>query len=101
PYFTVLIIATISKLFGFYIIFKIFFFIYNFSKFYYIFIFICSFYSIIYGTIGALFQTNFKRLIGYSSITHAGFIISNLLIFTFNSFIFAIFYLIVYIFLSL
>lgn len=57
----------------------------------YIVIMIVSLLSIILGSLGALYQINFKRMLAYSSVTHTGFLLlcfSNHLFFSFFSFYF-------------
>jgi NADH-quinone oxidoreductase subunit N len=53
--------------------------------------------SILYGSIIALYQVSFKRLLAYGSIVHIGFILYALSLYTAESIAAAVFYLLVYI----
>jgi NADH-quinone oxidoreductase subunit N len=53
--------------------------------------------SILYGSIIALYQVSFKRLLAYGSIVHIGFILYALSLYTVESIAAAVFYLLVYI----
>jgi len=57
--------------------------------------------SIIYGSVVALYQTSFKRLLAYSSMFHIGLIIYSISFFTITSIASAFFYLLTYIILML
>lgn len=54
--------------------------------------------TIIYGNIGAIRQTNLKRLLGYSSIGHAGYLLIGLAAFTHSGAEAILFYLLGYVF---
>jgi len=54
--------------------------------------------TIVYGSLGAMWQTNIKRLLGYSSIGHAGYALMGLLAFNEAGFAAVLYYLIAYLF---
>lgn len=64
-------------------------------------IFIFSIFSILIGSLGALFQTKIKRLFAYSAISHAGFLLLSISINTLSGVFSFFLYLIIYILLSL
>lgn len=53
------------------------------------------------GNLGALHQTNLKRLLAYSSIAHAGYILMGFAAGTFEAYQAVLFYLVVYLFMNL
>lgn len=57
--------------------------------------------SLFIGIFGALYQVKIKRLLAYSGITHVGFILISLSILSVESFFSFIFYILVYMILSL
>lgn len=57
--------------------------------------------SIIYGTIVSLYQVSLRRLLGYGSMVHMGFIIYSAALYTPESITASIFYLLVYIILMM
>jgi len=57
--------------------------------------------SFIVGSFGAIFQTNFKRLLAYSSIGHIGFILLSLSSFSKYGFSYAVFYSMIYAIISI
>jgi NADH-quinone oxidoreductase subunit N len=64
----------------------------------------CSYialFSILYGSIIALYQTSLKRLLAYGSIAHMGFVLYALSLYTPTSITSAVFYLLVYIVLTI
>lgn len=65
------------------------------------FIAIVALISIVIGNAVALFQTNVKRLIAYSSIAHSGFFLIGFVTGTFNGILSASFYLWVYVFMQI
>jgi NADH-quinone oxidoreductase subunit N len=71
---TVTFIGLIPKIGYIYVLFIIYNII-NFSYFIFFFFFLIGFSSIIYGSILSLYETSLKRLLGYGSIVHMGFII--------------------------
>lgn len=62
---------------------------------------IVSIFSIIFGSLGALYQTKIKRLYAYSAISHVGFMGAALSLNSFNGFFAFFFYLIVYVLLNI
>ena len=52
--------------------------------------------SIFVGNFAGLFQTNLRRLLAYSTISHIGFLIFGLSVFTIGGLTSSIFYMIVY-----
>jgi NADH-quinone oxidoreductase subunit N len=100
PLFSVTLLATISKFFGFFVIFKIFFFIFHYSISFYTTLHFMAILSIVYGTIGGLLQTNFRRLIGYSAITHTGYILISFSVNSLYGFAHALVYLCIYLILT-
>jgi len=52
--------------------------------------------SMLWGTFGALAQTNLKRLLGYSTISHMGYVLSAVLMLNESGFYTALFYLLCY-----
>jgi NADH-quinone oxidoreductase subunit N len=57
--------------------------------------------SIIIGTLGALYQVKIKRMLAYSAISHVGFMLVGLSSLTVYSIFATVFYLIVYVIISL
>jgi NADH-quinone oxidoreductase subunit N len=57
--------------------------------------------SIIIGNITAIAQTNLKRMLAYSTISHVGFLLYGLMSATINGFIFAMFYVVSYVLMTL
>lgn len=91
---TALFIATIPKLAYISILFKLFY------EFYFIidtFCLLIAFITIIYGSIISLYQVNLRRLIGYGSMVHVGFIIYSLSIYNIDGIASSFFYLLFYI----
>lgn len=62
---------------------------------------ISSILSIIVGSIGAIYQVTLKRLLSYSAIGHTGFLLLSNSIFNIEGFISFIFYIIIYIIITL
>ena len=54
--------------------------------------------TILYGNLGAIPQTNIKRLLGYSSIGHAGYLLMGLAAFSYSGKEAVLFYLLAYLF---
>jgi NADH-quinone oxidoreductase subunit N len=57
--------------------------------------------SIIIGNITAIAQTNLKRMLAYSTISHVGFVLYGLMSASMNGFIFAMFYIVSYVLMTL
>jgi NADH-quinone oxidoreductase subunit N len=57
--------------------------------------------SILIGNITAIAQTNLKRMLAYSTISHIGFVLYGLMSATMNGFIFAMFYVVSYVLMTL
>jgi NADH-quinone oxidoreductase subunit N len=53
--------------------------------------------SVLYGSIVALYQASFKRLLAYGSMVHMGFILYALSLYTAESIAAAVFYLLIYV----
>jgi NADH:ubiquinone oxidoreductase subunit 2 (subunit N) len=53
--------------------------------------------SILYGSVVALYQVSFKRLLAYGSMVHMGFILCALSLYTVESISAAVLYLLIYI----
>jgi NADH-quinone oxidoreductase subunit N len=70
---TVTFIGTIPKIVYIYIFFEIYSIIHQ-SHFIFFFIIFIGFLSVIYGSILSLYEVSFRRLLGYGSIVHMGFI---------------------------
>jgi len=79
---------------------RLFVFIFSFSPILQIITAIIALYTIIYASIGAIKQTNMKRIYAYSSIIHAGFILLAISCSTVYSISTAIFYIFCYIFMN-
>ncbi|WP_457575240.1 NADH-quinone oxidoreductase subunit N [Desulfomarina sp.] len=62
---------------------------------------VCAILSMFYGNLSALVQTDIKRLLGFSGISHAGFIVLGLLTFQVSGFATAFYYIIGYAFMNL
>jgi len=62
---------------------------------------VCAILSMFYGNLSALVQTDVKRLLGFSGISHAGFVLLGLLTFDLAGFSTAIYYIIGYVFMNL
>jgi NADH-quinone oxidoreductase subunit N len=58
--------------------------------------FFCSFFSLILGSLGGIFQVKIKRLLAYSSITNVGFFLSSIFSLSIEGFISCLFYFFVY-----
>ena len=65
------------------------------------FLLICGVLSLVVGTFGALYQVKLKRLLAYSGISHVGFILIGLSIISIESFYSFLFYVLIYMVLSL
>lgn len=57
--------------------------------------------SILIGNITAIAQTNLKRMLAYSTISHIGFVLYGLMSVSMNGFIFALFYVVSYVLMTL
>ena len=62
---------------------------------------VCSIGSMFYGNLSALVQKDFKRMLGYSGISHAGFILFGLLTFQIAGYSTALYYIVGYAVMSL
>ena len=94
---TIGLISIVSKLTMFFILIRLVFgFLYVFEDFVSYFIFIIGFLSILVGNFAGLFQTNLKRLLAYSTISHIGFILLGFSLFNLNGLISSIFYILIY-----
>lgn len=57
--------------------------------------------SIVIGNITAIAQTNLKRMLAYSTISHVGFILYGLMSASMNGFVYALFYVVSYVMMTL
>lgn len=71
-------------------------FLYAYLKYLYIFLMFLSIFSILVGTLGAIYQTKLKRIIAYSGISNMGYILTATLTIDVESMYSVIFYIIVY-----
>jgi len=62
---------------------------------------VCAILSMFYGNLSALVQTDIKRLLGFSGISHAGFVLLGLLTFNLSGFSTAMYYIVGYVFMNL
>jgi NADH-quinone oxidoreductase subunit N len=62
---------------------------------------VCAILSMFYGNLSALVQKDIKRLLGFSGISHAGFVLLGLLTFNITGFATAMYYIIGYVFMNL
>ncbi|MBW1635342.1 MAG: NADH-quinone oxidoreductase subunit N [Deltaproteobacteria bacterium] len=62
---------------------------------------VCAIASMFYGNLSALVQTDIKRLLGFSGISHAGFVLLGLLTFNLTGYATAIYYIAGYVFMNL
>lgn len=62
---------------------------------------VCSLLSMFYGNLSALVQKDIKRLLGFSGIAHAGFVLVGLLTFQINGYATAIYYITGYVLMNL
>lgn len=62
---------------------------------------ICALLSMFYGNLSALIQKDVKRLLGFSGISHAGFVLVGLLTFQLTGYATAMYYIIGYLFMNL
>ena len=71
-------------------------FLYSYIKYLYIFLLFLSIFSILVGTLGAIYQTKLKRIIAFSGISNMGYILTATLTIDIESMYSVIFYIIVY-----
>ncbi len=62
---------------------------------------VCALLSMFYGNLSALNQTDVKRLLGFSGISHAGFVLVGLLTFKITGYATAMYYIMGYVFMNL
>ncbi len=62
---------------------------------------VCSILSMFYGNLSALVQKDFKRMLGFSGIAHAGFILLGLLTFQLTGYATAFYYIVGYVLMNL
>jgi NADH-quinone oxidoreductase subunit N len=97
-----LFFAAVPKIVIFYMLLKLLFSVFsNESSFWSLFCQISGFFSIVVACIAALFQKKTKRLLAFSAISHAGFLLLAVSCFSFFSLRSIFFYLLVYIFMNL
>ncbi len=94
-------LSLIPKIAAFAFIINIFVFVFSLSPILKIISAFIALYTIIYGVLGAIKQTNIKRLYAYSSIIHSGFILLGISILTVYSVSASIFYIFTYIFMNI
>lgn len=94
-------LSLIPKISAFAFIINVFICIFSFSPVLKIISAFIALYTIIYGALGAIKQSNIKRLYAYSSIIHSGFILFGISILTVYSVSASIFYIFTYIFMNI
>ncbi len=94
-------LSLVPKLAGFAILARLLIFVFVFSPILKILAFGFAVLSIIFGTLGAIKQTNIKRLYGYSSIAHSGFILLGLSVLSVYGLSTVLFYLFCYVFMNI
>ncbi|MFH2122809.1 MAG: NADH-quinone oxidoreductase subunit N [Pseudomonadota bacterium] len=62
---------------------------------------VCAVLSMFYGNLSALVQTDIKRMLGFSGIAHAGFVLLGILTFQLNGYANALYYIIGYVVMNL
>lgn len=62
---------------------------------------VCAVLSMFYGNLSALVQKDFKRMLGFSGIAHAGFVLLGLLTFQITGYATALYYILGYVFMNL
>jgi len=62
---------------------------------------VCAILSMFYGNLSALVQKDVKRLLGFSGISHAGFVLLGLLTFNVTGYATAMYYIVGYVFMNL
>ena len=92
---TAAFIAIIPKIAYIYVFFELYSLVYQFNLVFYFTLFI-GFFSIVYGSILSLYETSLKRLLGYGSIVHMGFIVISISLFELISISSAFLYIIFY-----
>lgn len=94
-------LSLVPKLAGFAIISRLLVFVFVFSPILKIIIALFAVLSVAYGTLGAIRQTNIKRLYGYSSISHAGYMLLGLSVLSVYGLSTVLFYLFCYVFMNI
>merc|ERR1712125_88638 len=99
PNIITLILLVLPK-FGFFILFmKLYYYVFTFMHLiFFDLICIIVLFSLFFGALGALGESNIKRFMGYSGITNSGFILLAFSVFTYEGLFAGILYLLVYIF---
>ena len=97
---TVFAVSTVSKLFAFFMLIQFLFIFDATNSYLLIILYWLGILSVCFGVIGAFFQTEILKIIGYSAVAHLGYSLTILSFFDSNAIIIAIFYFLVYIFLS-
>jgi NADH-quinone oxidoreductase subunit N len=91
-------LAVVSKFSLFFFLFKLFLiFPFSFSFFFVPLLFFVALFSIVFGTLAALFQRKVSKLLAYSSLVHGGFILLSVFSATYFGFASAFFYLFFYV----
>lgn len=94
-------LSLIPKIAGFAVLGRLLVFVFSFSPILKIILATLAVISIAYGTLGALRQTNIKRLYGYSSIAQSGFILLGISMLSVYSLSTVLFYLFAYVFMNI
>jgi NADH-quinone oxidoreductase subunit N len=98
PYLITAFFALVPKIAIFSVLFNLFvLFISNFHNIFFNILLFCSVLSILVGSLAALYQTNLKRLLAYSTISNMGFILLGLSLNTFEGYHASLMYLIIYV----
>jgi len=92
---TVVFISVVPKLPYVYVILELYY-VVNISRFIFFFLILIGFLSVVYGSIFALYEASIRRLLGYGSIVHMGFVILGISTFELQGVGSAFFYLISY-----
>lgn len=94
-------LSLVPKIAGFAIISRLLIFVFSFSPILKIILAIFAVLSIMYGTLGAVRQSNIKRLYGYSSIAHSGFMLLGLSVLSVYGLSTVLFYIFSYVFMNI
>ncbi|MDD3237698.1 MAG: NADH-quinone oxidoreductase subunit N [Candidatus Gastranaerophilales bacterium] len=94
-------LSLVPKIAGFAILGRVFVFIFSFSPILKVIVAVTAVLSILYGVLGAIRQTNIKRLYGYSSVAHCGYILLGMSVLSVYSLSTVLFYLFCYLFMNI
>lgn len=94
-------LSLVPKLAGFALISRLLVFVFVFSPIVKMILALLAVISVVYGTLGAIKQTNIKRLYGYSSICHSGYMLLGLSVLSVYGLSTVLFYLFCYVFMNI